>query len=203
MNDYLQALLKNKLGQAARAKISGAIMSHILPSIQDRVSELGAHVATGAATLVAKVAATGVGKIILKQLSYQVAHNLAPMLAKLLAKPAVAAMLKKFVGAAIIASLTKMAAAKVGGAAISAAIFPVIVGWLLIDVSSFPRKLGSGVASSLCENLNNEFHDTVQATLSNLVKEFVEQGVIQHLAGELATNPAVLREVDAILNTVG
>lgn len=198
----VDVMLQSGIARLATTKVKTALATHLLSSVHDRLHDLGVHVMTGAAAAIAKIASLSAGPIILQKLATIIVVKLGPIVAKLLAKPAIAAMLKKFIGAAILSSMMKVVAAKAGSAAVTTIVFPVIIGWLVMDYAAFPRKLGEGVAEALCDNLRTSFRKTMSEIVSKIIAEFSEGGTVKELAAKLARDPEIakaLREAMEVL----
>ena len=199
----VDAMLQSGMARVATTKVKSALTAHLLSSVHDRLHDLGVHAMTGAVAAVTKIASLSAGPIILQKLATAIVAKLGPIVAKLLAKPAVAAMLKKFIGAAILSSVLKAVAAKAGGAALTTILFPIIIGWLVMDYAAFPRKLGAGVAEALCNNLRTSFRTTMSEIVSKIVTEFSEGATVKDLAAKLAKDPEITKALNEAMVKFG
>ena len=206
LNDHLrdvlfEGLIKHKLPNLAVARMRSILIAKTFPDL-DTIQNISTHIVGGATAIIVKLSATSAGKIVLHQLGLSISHNLIPIAAKLLAKPAVILIMKKLAVTAIVAALLKIITIKFGSAltaGLSVAIVPAIITWLTIDIASFPRKLGAGVADSICEQLRNGFKPTMTDIISKIMQTFTEDSVIQSLAQTIVNDPGVKKELLSLL----
>ena len=220
---FLDSLLANNaIARAAGEKGKAIVADALLHGLQEQthqlsdaisssVSEKAAHllavavksgIVTNSAAIAAKVAATTGGKVILTKLSIVVAKSLAPVVAKLLAMPVLQAALKKIVAVAVLGTIAKMIAAKIGMSVVSAAMWlliPVILALLYRDIVQLPEKLGAALADAVCGELRQAYTKSMNDIVRGLLAEFTLGHVVDEFAKLLGNDQVIMKELGELI----
>jgi len=208
------------------AKIAGAKARHVVgellvSSLSDRFHETGSQISTEMAANIGsllsntvvmktmaistKIIAGGAGKVIITKLSLLITKSLAPALAKLMAKPAVIAIMKKYVLVGIAAAFAKLIAAKFGlsvGATVSIIVWPVIIGWIIYDYNRFPEKLGKELGEAITREMGGGFEEQIPEIFDGLIAEFTTKTVLQSFVSSILEDQKIVDDLSIALSAV-
>lgn len=223
--EFLAVFLKGKTGHVLTEKGKSMIAASLLQGLHDRLSHFSVSVAsnvgekvshllalasksaiiTGSAEIVTKLIATSSGKIVLARLSVLIAHSIGPVIAKFLAVPAVEFALKKMIFAAVLGTMAKLIAAKIGmsiGAAIWIVLLPVLLGFLAKDIYDLPQKLGAGLAETISSDMRSTYSQTIGSIVTELLVNFTSKQAVHSLAERLADDPEISSQLGALISAV-
>jgi len=197
----------------------------LLHGLQDKFQEIGGNIASDVASkansilintvssgiasksvvIAAKAATSGAGKAIITKLSLAISKALGPILVKLLAKPAITAVLKKYIYVAVIGSLAKFVMAKFGigiGAAMWIVVVPLIILWIFNDVKNFPEKLGHDLAIALTKELDSGFSNQASDIISGLLAGLLSNESVKAFAEAMLSDPDVARDLTLLVSAI-
>ena len=225
-NVFLNTILQDKrFAKLAVPAMKRMLTDTLFHGLQERFQEIGSNIASDVTSkansilmntvssgiasksvaIAAKAATSGAGKVIITKLSLSISKALGPVLVKLLAKPAITAVLKKYIMVAVIGSLAKFVMAKFGigiGAAMSIVVVPLIILWLINDVKNFPEKLGHDLGIALTEELNSGFSNQVQEIVTGLLSGLVSNEAVKKFAEAMLADPVVAHDLTLVVNAM-
>jgi len=230
-NETMKSVFLNTITQDKRfSKLAVPAMKRMLTDtllhgVQCKFQEIGGNVASDVANkansilmntissgiasktvaIAAKAATSGAGKVLITKLSLAISKALGPILVKILAKPAITAMLKKYIMVAVIGSLAKFVMAKFGigiGAAMWIVVVPLIILWIINDVKNFPEKLGRDLGIALTKELDSGFSNQVSEVITGLLAGLLSNESVKAFAEAMLADPDVVSDLTLVVNAI-
>jgi hypothetical protein len=221
-DQFLNTLLKGRTAHVIGAKGKAMIVATLLNGMQEKLRHLSASMATNlgdkitqllataskstaissSIAIATKFLASASGKVILSKLSIVIGKSLAPLITKLLAMPIIQVALKKMIIGAIIGTMVKLVAAKLGVSVATAVWFvlaPLLIAFIVKDLIDFPKKLATALSAAVCGALEETYSKTVTDILTGLIVNFTSNEVIDEIASGLADDPEVAEELAKLI----
>ncbi len=195
-------------GWMTKTAIRTQIRAVVIAALQSsQVQAIGSQITGITSALIAKVAASSVGTIILKQLLLYSKVIVAKILASAAFKTMVAAAIKKFAAAAILAMVTHalwgLLGAKVA-AAIGSAIVPIIaiaiLGWVVYEIVHMPEKLGNKLAIEVRAKLDGEMENINYQMASSIYEQIGNS--FGSFAASLVTNEDFIEALNGAMSSL-
>jgi hypothetical protein len=184
-----KGLVDTVVGSAAVGYAAGQIKEKaaalILDQLKDVMQTAGAKavIATIGKTVAAvasKPIATKIAMLLMKFIAMHLKVVIAKVLATTAVKTLIAAAVKKFLIAAIIAALVKAVAAQFGISASAAflwVLLPIIAGFILYEIVTFPDHLGEKVGDKVAEDLRGSYRRINDEVFEKVVSEVFDTGL--------------------------
>jgi mannose/fructose/N-acetylgalactosamine-specific phosphotransferase system component IID len=109
----------------------------------------------------------------------------------------IATAVKKFVLAAILSTVAKALAAKLGiaaGSAFAVVLLPLVAAFIAYEVATFPEHLGAKVSEKVATEIGENFEKINENVVAQIVGQFARTGLVE-MARLIGQDPDVHRNV--------
>lgn len=213
---FLESLTE-QIVDFANAEIPSSIKSQVASVLVHKLEDVfDANITNSAAHAVNVVATKAVSAavslpiaqhtamIILKYLTIHLKAVLAKVLASTAIKSMIAAAVKKFAAAALIATIVKIVGAKLSlsaGAAFAFVLIPALFAFIAYELVNFPKKLGAKVSEKLRSELDGSFEKINMNILEEAVSQISSAG-LSGLASSIAQEPEIKEAISGLVDEI-
>lgn len=176
------------------AQVKERVVHMVVDQVKESVSQgtlhsVGQHVGHLAATTAGTQVAAIVAHLLLKLLAANIGHIVAKLLASTVLKKLLAILIKKFVLAAVTATVLQFLATHVGvavgGSTIMWIVMPLLMAYIGFKIATFPEELGKKVSEKIRQELESRFESTNKTILEKIFESvFGGNELVQVIAGD-------------------